>query len=172
VAQLARGYGLTEALERLHRLEGDFGHYHFAPLFRSLQGQAAYYLILALALFPQPATKGAIAHTALLDVTACGDGFATLYQHSWVTWQRQDDRYALLPLVRTYALGELQTYPEFAQEARHHQLNWYLEHLAQAPPQSWLAAEQETLQALLRWCESQNYQDQCQRLKPHILKNF
>lgn len=159
VGQLANGYLLADVLPRLTLAESDFCRFYFEQSLKPLRGQSAHLLLMALALFPQPASREAIAQVALADTdTDAADGLARLHQLSLITLQ--DGRYTMLPLTRDYALAELQSNPDFEHTARQRWVNWLLAFVEQHGNPNWrewqdyfeLEQEWETVQAAIEWC--------------------
>ncbi len=164
MGQLANGYLVQDVLPRLKLASGEFCQFYLEGSVKPLREQAAHKLLMALALFPQPPLRAAVAQVALPDVDTT-DGFARLHQLSLVT--RQGERCDLLPLTRDYALAELSTDAEFEQEARERWLQWYLRFLQQQSNDDWqewstwqaLEEERENLTAVVEWCIDQNHYD-------------
>jgi len=164
MGQLANGYLVQDVLPRLTLANGEFCRFYLEGSVKPLRGQTAHKLLMALALFPQPPLRAAVAQVALPDADMT-EGFARLHQLSLVT--RQGGRFDLLPLTRDYASAELSTNAEFEQEARERWLHWYLCFLQQQSNDDWqewndwqaLEEERENLTAVVEWCIDQNRYD-------------
>ena len=124
VGQISSGYS-EMVLDKVLRAGGDIARFCFEESVEPLRGNYAHKLMMAIAMFPEPPLREAIAHAAGLtsDPIALEDGLARLQQLSLLS--QQDGRYRMLPLTREYALVELATHPEFEREARKRWLEWY-----------------------------------------------
>lgn len=141
--------------------------YCFQESVPQLEGQPAYYLLLALAFFVQPASNQALEHVALLDIDpdAGKEGLAKLHRLSLV--ERRHEYYELHPLTRSYISMELSMHPDFEQDARNRWVNWYLNFLEPYGETNWrdwqefasLEQEWENLQAVIEWCKIQDRYD-------------
>ena len=165
IGQLANGYQFQDALPRLTLAEGDFCRFYFEGSVKPLRSQPAHHVLMALAMFPKPALRKAIAQIAC-PATNVIDDFARLHQLSLVTLQ--DDRYTMLPLTLEYALAELNAHPKFEQAARERWVHWYLDFLTHHGEQEWrewpkydlLDREWGNIQAVIEWCIDQGrYED-------------
>ena len=168
IGQLANGYPFEDISPQLSLASSDFCRFYFERSIKPLQGEAAYQLLMALALFPQSALKEAIAQVALSGLDTI-DGLARLDQLSLIV--RQEDRYDMLPLTRDYVQAELAAHREFEQSARERWLDWHLNFLQQHSSddsddwQEWsdaqaLEAERENLIAVVEWCiDRDRYED-------------
>jgi tetratricopeptide (TPR) repeat protein len=170
IGQLSGGYPLASVLPNLTLPTGDYCRYYLASAMLPLRDHPAHRLLMALALFPQSATREAIAQVALAgEATNPNDeieGFAGLYQRSLVVGHR--DRYALLPPTREYALAELNAHPEFEAAARARWVQWALAVSSQLETPHWREwsdsvlphPDWENLQAVIEWCiEHDRYDD-------------
>ena len=160
IGQLANGYPLPTVLPRLTETHSDFCHFYFESALHPLRGQNAHQLLMALALFPQPALQTAIAQVALPDGNSINttDDFARLHQLSLIAVQ--GERCDMLPLTREYMLVELAANPQFEREARERWVRWYLRFSKQHSQEDWkdwneyarLEAEWENIQDAIQWC--------------------
>ena len=161
IGRLAYGHSLDCVLTRLTMAIDDIAPYCFESSMNLLRGQLAHKLLMALALFPKPALKEAIAHVAVLatDSMATDDGLAQLQQLSLIK-ENKEGRYSMLPLTRTYVIAELEAYPDFEQRARERWVNWYLNFVHQNGTKDWkewnqsllLEKEWDNLQEAIEWC--------------------
>ena len=160
MGQLANGYQFQDALPRLTLAAGDFCRFYFEGSIKPLRSQPAHHVLMALAMFPKPALREAIAQVACPETNVIDD-FARLHQLSLVTLQ--DGRYTMLPLTREYALAELNAHPTFGETARERWVNWYLNFLTHHGEQEWrewpkydlLDREWGNIQAVIEWCIDQ-----------------
>jgi LuxR family glucitol operon transcriptional activator len=128
-----------------------------------IEKQPSYQLLMALAMFPKPATAEAIAYVAAMtDPITTADGLAQLQQLSLV--RQQQGRYDMLPLTRGYAIAQLKAHPDFEQEARNRWISWYLRFAKENGGKDWqewneyqqLEAEWENLTDTIEWCIAQD----------------
>jgi tetratricopeptide (TPR) repeat protein len=158
LGQIAAGYQIPDVLAKLKNAKGDIARFCFEGSVQRLREQPAHALLMALALFPEPADRTAIATIAETHDTA--DGLALLQQLSLVRQQR--DRYCFQPLTREYALAELGNQPQFEAGARSRWVNWYLEFsekYGNVDEKEWyteyhyLDDEWQNLQEVMKWCK-------------------
>ena len=178
IGQLSGGYPLTSVLPKLTMPTGEYCRYYLESAVTPLRGQPAHRLLMALALFPQPALPGAIAHVALdpvdLGSSDEAEGFATLHQRSLVVVQHS--RYSLPSLTLEYALAELNAHPEFEQAARERWLGWALDCFRQLAAPDWREWSEDTLphqdwgnlQAVIEWCIEQDRYDDFSQFWPLV----
>lgn len=169
IGQIAAGYLIKDVLEQVGKATGDMARFCFSSSVTPLKGQPSHILLMALALFPKPALKEAIAFVASsTDPIMTSDGLARLQQLSLVN--QQSGRYSMLALTREYALAELAIHPDFEQAAREQWIGWYrkFSETYRTDSQEWnqprlhLEQEWENLQATLEWCIVQErYSDVC-----------
>ena len=170
IGQLAAGYLLEDVLWKLTQPTSDISHYCFSSSMAPLSGQPPHQLLMALAMFPQPVTREAIASVAgVEDRSAVVEGFARLVQLSLVNQQLEN--YTMLPLTRSYVEALLKTDCNFQQSARERWVNWYLEFTRKHGSlnfKEWqyyqsLEGEWENLTSAIEWCISkdryENFQD-------------
>jgi hypothetical protein len=167
VGQLAWGYSMQEVQTRILQSAGHLAQYCFEAAVQSVQSRPAYWLLLATALFPDPALRQALIAVAIpdLDTQTAEDAIVQLQTLSLISQERQpaegDSRYRIICLTRAYLLSELETQPEFEQAARERWVNWYLTRSSiyrEQDPAGWqgrfegLDAEWENLQAVAEFC--------------------
>lgn len=186
VGQLAWGYSLQEVQSRILQPAGHLAQYCFESAIQSIHRQPAYWILLATALFPEPALRQALIAVAIpeLEPQSAEDAMVQLQTLSLVSQERTiegDSRYRIISLTRAYLLCELQTQPEFEQAARERWVNWYLDFSATYRDQDlagWqgrfdgLDLEWENLQAVAEFCmEARNYEAMLQlwqNLQPYF----
>ncbi|QZZ21615.1 ATP-binding protein [Leptothermofonsia sichuanensis E412] len=162
LGQLAAGYPLDIVLNRMIKPMADLTRYCFEQSVAPLRGQPAHRLLMAIALFPAPAPRAAIAPIAAVDPAEAIEGLVRLQQLCLI--QPQVDHYAMLPLTRDYVQTELTLNPEFTQLAQHRWIDWYVRFCQQAGWQDWqewgefspLDQEWTTLRTILDTCMEQN----------------
>ena len=169
VGQIASGYSLKTVLEKVPQAGSDVARFCFEGSLAPLRGQPVHRLLMALAIFPKPPQRSAIAYTAGLvaDQSTVEDGLALLQRLSLV--KRQEGRYALLPLTREYALSELAAQPLFEQEARQRWVKWYQDFAEGFGDNDWedwsvrcdnIEEEWENLLSVFDWCAArEQYKD-------------
>ncbi|XWK89094.1 MAG: NB-ARC domain-containing protein [Phormidium sp.] len=176
IGQLAAGYILKDVIAKITLATGDVAHFCFQSSVIPLIGEPAHFVLMALAMFSQAATREAIAFVALsnADPIATADGLARLQQLSLVT--QQEGRYDMIPLTRRYAIAQIAAHPEFEKEARERWIDWY-QQFAQECSRDWkewhiengnLEAEWSNLQAVLEWCIVHNRYSDFREFWPHI----
>lgn len=162
VGQIASGYPLETVLEKVPRAGSDVARFCFESSLGPLRGQPAHRLLMTIAMFPTPPRSTTVAATAglIADRTAIEEGLALLQRLSLIK-QREDGRYALLPLTREYALSELAAQPAFEREARLRCVTWYREFVAEFGGNDWddwhirydkIEEEWANLLAVFTWC--------------------
>jgi len=168
MGQLADGYLAQDVLPHLKLASGDFCRFYLKGSVQPLSRQPAHLLLMALALFPQPALRDAVAQVAL-PAGDPADGLARLHQLSLAI--QQEGRYDILPLTRDYALSELSAHAEFEQAARERWVNWSLQFAKRHGGQDcreWhqydeLDREWGNLYPAIEWCiEQGRYAEFCQ----------
>lgn len=175
IGQLAAGYSLTAVLNKLTQVTGDIAHFCFAESIKLLRGNSSYNLLMALSLFPRPATEEAIAFVAgLTDPMRIADSFACLQQLSLV--KDRQKRYDLLPLTRRYCLAQIQAQPEGERGARNRWIGWYLDFARDYGDKDWkewneyehLQKEWDNLTEVIEWCIDQNRYADVRQFWQHI----
>ena len=125
IGQLAAGYLLEDIFWKLSQATNDIAHYCFSTSIEPLLGKPPHYLIMGLAMFPNPVKREAIAQVAgVSDRLFLIDGLARLQQLSLV--KQSQGQYTMLPLTRGYTISLLEADPKFEQEARERWINWSL----------------------------------------------
>ena len=167
IGQLAAGYLLEDVLWKLTQSTSDISHYCFSNSIEPLLGQPPHQLLMALAMFPQPVKRDAIAYVADVEGhCAIVEGFARLIQLSLVN--KQLEKYTMLPLTRSYVEAQLKTDSHFQQSAQARFVKWYLEFIrihGSANFKEWqnyhaLEREWGNITRAIEWCLSpERYRD-------------
>ena len=187
VGQLAWGYSIQEVQTRILQPAGHLAQYCFEGSVQSIHDRPAYWLLLATALFPEPALRQALIAVAIPDLNTqtAEDAIVQLQTLSLISQEQNaaesDSRYRIISLTRAYLLSELQTQPEFEQSARQRWVNWYLSFSSSyrsQDPAGWqgqfdgLDHEWENLQAVADYCmKTRDYDSMLQlwqNLKPYF----
>ena len=187
VGQLAWGYSMQEVQKRILQPAGHLAQYCFEAAIESIHDRPAYWLLLATALFPDPALRQALIAVAIpdLDTHSAEDAIVQLQTLALISQERNtaegDSRYRIICLTRAYLLSELETQPEFEQLARERWVNWYLTVSSiyrEQDPAGWqgrfegLDVEWENLQAVAESCMKVGDYDSMlqlwQNLKPYF----
>jgi LuxR family glucitol operon transcriptional activator len=169
ISQLAFGYRFADVSPIIIQHQGDFSRFYFENSMQPLKGDSSHFILMALALFPKPASFEAICNIAgVKDNSTAVDAFAKLQQLSLINCQQ--GRYTMLPLTREYALCELFANPEFESAARQRWVNYYLD-ISQKYggkyEKEWndyqeLEAEWDNLCEVIEWCIAEDkYTDAC-----------
>ncbi|MBD2567792.1 NB-ARC domain-containing protein [Anabaena lutea] len=158
-------YDINVVLSQLKQPDQDINKFWFEAHLQQIRNQPAYYLLMALAMFPKSANFAAIIHVGLpeTDTSIISDGLAILQQLLLIN--KEDERFVIsLPLTRSYVFGELENNPEFETQARERWINWYLEYshkYGRQDEKEWneykyLEEEWENLQDVIEWCIEQD----------------
>jgi len=169
IGQLNAGYSFDNVTSCLIPDQGDFCRFYFESSVQPLQGQPAYYFLMALSLFAKPPITSALRAVAgINDNLKAADGLAKLQQLSLINYRQE--RYGMLPLTREYAIIEMSDNPEFEKNARERWVNWYLEFARQHGSKDWrewqdyqhLEQEWVNLTEVIEWCiKEERYDDVC-----------
>lgn len=112
IAQMGMGYGVETVLARLGQPSSDIARFCFEGAALRLQGQPAHQLLMALSIFVPDGSREALSAITELSLLDRDDGLAELEKLSLVN--RNQDRFSLLPLTKTFALAELQHHSDLA----------------------------------------------------------
>jgi tetratricopeptide (TPR) repeat protein len=125
VAQIGYGYSAEAVLRHLGQPRGDIAKFCFEGAVKCIRGTDAHKLLMALSLFATDASREALGYVAGLgkDVLSRDGGLVTLEKLSLLN--RQEGRFSLLPLTRSYLAHELDQTPQFAQSAFERMLTYY-----------------------------------------------
>ena len=160
---------------------GDVSRFYFGELAKSLAGDPALDLLLAVSIFPKRPHQDAVIYVADLDsdFVAAKDGLTKLHNQNLITGR--DHRYDMLPLTREYALAELSNHPEFKSRAYDRWVHWYLDFVdryggfAQGRDSNnfdQIEEEWPNLLEVFRWCDIQNKYDYLKRFWASELGGF
>lgn len=129
------GGSVESVLRRLSSSESDIARFCFEESVAQIRAKHAHKLLLALALFVGPTSRETLGQVAGLDSNPYSRdlGLADLVRLSLVN--QAADRFALLPLTRTFALAELALDPAWAEAARE-RLFEHIFHLVDAGTQT------------------------------------
>lgn len=118
IGLLSLGHDINAVLRRLGSGHSDIARFCFTESVAHIRGHDAERLLLALALFEHSVNRVMLGEIAGLGDDHIGrdDGLAQLLQLSLVN--KEDNRFSLLPLTRTFALEELKRQPELEKELR------------------------------------------------------
>jgi len=105
LALMGIGYKVETVLEKLGDAEEDISQFCFKETLQAIYEKPAYKLLLSLALFVTDASRDALGYISELPLRDRDDGLVRLQVLSLA--DKRADRFALLPLTKTYALAEL-----------------------------------------------------------------
>lgn len=105
LALMGIGYKIEAVLEKLGNAEEDISRFCFGEILEAICQKPAYKILLSLALFTTDAGRDALGFIAELPVRDRDEGLVRIQVLSLA--DKRGDRFALLPLTRTYALAEL-----------------------------------------------------------------
>lgn len=165
VGLLASGLAVADVLAILPSATGELAAYLFDKSIAPLRNQPAHQLLMALALFPKPATRIAVEAVAFEATApmAVVTAWATLQKLSLIEPIQGEFglRYSMLSLTRAYVLAELQANSRFATQARDRWVKWYCHWTATITPETdwrrWnhapaLVQDWENVQEAIEWC--------------------
>ena len=111
VAQMGLGYGVENVLANLGQPSSDIARFCFDSAIEKIKETEAYSLLLALSFFATDANRTALGQTAGLgrDILGRDEGLVLLEKLSLVN--KKESRFSLLPITKTYVLGELAKNP-------------------------------------------------------------
>ena len=155
LGQLAVGYPLSSVLPQLTLKATDYCRFYLESALRPIKQTAAYTLLLALSLFPAPASQAALKQAAQTSEEETIEGLVELQRRSLIT--SESNKLAMLTLTQEYVVNERS--PAFELSVRERQCQWYshwLKTFATANWRAWqdytaLDAEWETLAAVVEW---------------------
>jgi tetratricopeptide (TPR) repeat protein len=187
IGQLKYGYSVEEVETRILDSNGNVAQHCFENSVRSLQNRPAYWLLLAIVLFPEPALRKALVDIAIpgIDAHTSEDAMVQLQTLSLVNQERsasnKSTRYSFISLTREYVASELRSHPQFEQEVRQRWVDWYLhfsKDYRQQDPAAWqgqfdeLDEEWGNLQTVAEWCMVTDHYEPVvqllQNLKPYL----
>lgn len=187
IGQLFQGRSLQRVQAQLLQPTGNLAQYCFESSVQSIQNRPAYWLLLATALFPEPATREALMAVAIpdQDPDTAEDELVHLQSLSLVSQENSPIesycRYRIIAPTRAYILAHLQAQPQFEQSARERWVNWYIDLSAKyqhQDPTEWqgqfdgLDQEWENFEAVAQWSKDTAHYAELlqlwQNLKPHF----
>lgn len=112
IAQMGLGYGVENVLATLGQPNSDIARFCFDSAVERIKETEAYSLLLALSFFATDANRTALGQTAGSgrDILGRDEGLVLLEKLSLVN--KKESRFSLLPITKTYVLGELAKSPE------------------------------------------------------------
>jgi LuxR family glucitol operon transcriptional activator len=112
IAQMGLGYGIDNVLANLGQPNSDIARFCFDSAVERIKETEAYSLLLALSFFATDANRNALGQTAGLgrDILGRDEGLVLLEKLSLIN--KKESRFSLLPVTKTYVLGELTKNPE------------------------------------------------------------
>lgn len=112
IAQMGLGYGVENVLATLGQPNSDIARFCFDSAVARIKKTEAYSLLLALSFFATDANRTALGQTAGLgrDILGRDEGLVLLEKLSLIN--KKESRFSLLPITKTYVLGELAKNPE------------------------------------------------------------
>lgn len=181
IGQIASGYSVETVIERIPESSSDVARFCFESSLEPLRGQPAHHLLMAMAMFPKPPLREALAYTAGLTAnqTTLEEALAQLRKLSLI--RQHEGRYTMLPLTREYALSELGSYALYGQEARKRWVEWYLNFTLEFGGKDWkdwnvrydrIEEEWENLLTVFDWAATHEQYDVIQTLwqERHMVK--
>ena len=125
IAQMGLGYGVETVLANLGQSSSDIARFCFDSAVERIKDTEAYLLLLALSFFSTDANRTAIGQTAGLgrDILGRDEGLVLLEKLSLVN--KKENRFSLLPLTKTYVLGELAKNPVLEHQLGRQWIDYY-----------------------------------------------
>ncbi|WP_414530859.1 hypothetical protein [Nodularia chucula] len=152
---------LPTALGKLIEPGGEVAEFLYADSLQSLT-QTAYYLLMALAMFPKPAAKEAIAYIVSSDNLLLEKDLKLLEDFLLIKYENNNRYVITSPLTRNYLLNKLKNNNP---ELREKWIDWYLQlsqkygknnHKDWEEYISCLDAESDNLKSVIEWCMREN----------------
>jgi LuxR family glucitol operon transcriptional activator len=191
IGQLFKGHSIERLQDQLLQPTGNLAQHCLESSVQSIQHRPAYWLLLATALFPEPASRETLFAVAIPDSDPdiskdeLEDELVHLQTLSLVNQENNPlesySRYSIIAPTRAYILAQLKTQPQFEQTARERWLNWYIKfskNYCYQNPTDWqgqfegLDQEWENLEAVAKWSmEMERYAELLQlwqNLKPYF----
>ena len=164
IAQMGHGYGVESVLRRLGTPKDDVARYCFEEAMNRIQGKPPHKLLMALSLFATDASREAVGYVADLPELDRDDGLVELEKLSLVN--RDNGRFGVLPLTRTYVLSHLQSAGQIESENRDRWFSYFYSLLFDAKEREdsalryrELEIELANLIGVMDWClEQGDYQ--------------
>jgi len=107
IAKMGLGYSIESVIAKLGEPSSDIARFCFEDAGSMIRGKEAHTLLLALGLFATNGSREALGETAGLGKNVIGrdEGLVLLEKLSLVN--KSGDRFSLLPLTKSYVIGEL-----------------------------------------------------------------
>ena len=105
IGLMGLGYSVESVLRRLGEPQSDIIRFCFETALSRIQHQPAHHLLMALALFPNDASRETVGHITDLPELDRDDGLVMLEQLSLVN--HKGNRFSLLPVTKVLATDEL-----------------------------------------------------------------
>jgi LuxR family glucitol operon transcriptional activator len=157
VAKIGLGYSPEAVLRQLGHPTADISRFCFEASVASIEGTYAHKLLMALALFTTDASRESLGYVAGLgdDVLSRDEGLALLEQLSLAN--KSADRFTLLPLTKSFTLGELDKNSDFKRGAQERWIQYYVSLCSTISKEEYAAfprmdAEYENILTLMDWC--------------------
>jgi tetratricopeptide (TPR) repeat protein len=179
IGLMGLGGSIESVLRRLGSGQSDIARFCFGESVGQIQGRDAYRLLLALALFDASVNRDMLGVVAGLGEDEFGrdTGLEDILRLSLAN--KESDRFSLLPITRTYVLGELARAPDIERALREQQIEC-LANLAKPyaglrwRPSDRLLLLQEGahLQTLAEWCRHTDRYDVLLRILPGLVRYY
>ncbi|MDJ0697408.1 ATP-binding protein [Mastigocoleus sp. MO_188.B34] len=162
------GYSIQSISSQLRSYRGDYCRFYLESSMQHIEGQTAYQLLMALAVFVKPPTKQALCVVAAVKEHIAANDLARLQQLSLIV--HQQGRYLIQPLTREYVLSKMAANPQLANLVRNRWVSWYLDVTHKHGGKDWrewqnyqdLAAEWDNITEVIQWCiKKERYDDVC-----------
>ncbi|MCU0526933.1 MAG: NB-ARC domain-containing protein [Elainella sp. Prado103] len=167
IGQLSQGYSMQVIRHRLLQPVGNLAQFCFASSVQTLRNRSSYWLLLATALFPEPALRQALIAIAIpeVDLETAEESIVELQRLSLISQEynaeKHSSRYKIIAPTRAYIISELNNQFEFRRVVYERWINWYVDfsfNYHHQDPSVWqgefgeLDAEWENLHAVANWC--------------------
>lgn len=176
IALMSIGHSVEAVVRRLGSGHSDIARFCFAESVEHIRGRDAYYLLLTLAVFEYNVNRVMLGEVAGLGNDEIGrdDGLAELEQLSLIN--KDNDRFNILPLTRTFILDELKQQPALEQQLREKWIS-YLTEAAQVYANFswwwrdlvWLRREGSHFLTLFEWSQQNARPDVLLQVLPGVL---
>lgn len=123
IAQMGFGYAVTTVLERLGVPSNDIASFCFTGSMEAIRGKPSHNVLMALSMFVTDGSRDALGFITKLPTLDLDDSLVALEKLSIVN--KRANRFALLPLTKSYAENELSSHPEFEKTARRNWIDYY-----------------------------------------------
>ncbi|NMB81296.1 MAG: tetratricopeptide repeat protein, partial [Ignavibacteria bacterium] len=160
IGQLASGRSLEYLNKLLTDHEGDVARFCFKESVDLIADSASYWLLLAIAIFPDSPSREALEFVSGLDPFEADEGISKLVTLSLVS-VKDDNRINMLTLTREYALVEMRKNHDFFEQTCIRRLNWYKDFTSRYGGADWqdcqicynrIKEEWTNILAVMEWC--------------------